>query len=82
MPRRKRTNKRADYGLSREEIDRLLISGEWPDGWAEGIFDTDWWAAVDLWEHHRDRIKSTYAGSYGEEHIEPLGRSRRRRKAT
>ncbi len=69
MPRRKRSNKRADYGLTREEVDRLLIEGVEPRDWCI-IFDDDFDKALDLWDRHRDRIMTT-AGSYGEQHLEP-----------
>jgi hypothetical protein len=40
MPRRRRRDKRADYGLTREQVDALLTSGEEPPGW-NTIFDDD-----------------------------------------
>jgi hypothetical protein len=80
MPRRKRIDKRSDYGLTRAEVDALLIGGEEPQGWIL-VFDDDWDRALDLWERHRDRIMTTYAGSYGEERLEPaLKRAKAKRE--
>jgi hypothetical protein len=70
MPRRKRVDKRANYGLTREQVDALLISGDEPPGW-NTIFDDDFFKALHLWERHRDRLAGQYAGTWGEQHLEP-----------
>jgi hypothetical protein len=80
MPRRKRIDKKADFGLTREEVDKLLIEGVEPRDWCV-VFDDDWDRALALWERHRDRIMTTYAGSYGEERLEPaLKRAKAKRE--